>query len=192
MPAQPRPYRPTVSEQYRLAREMMKTEMPSEEASATIEPMGLGSEALNVLTDTIPNLFRKEPTYTAARTNPFTGNIVYQTGPQAQGQSTQQIADTLKHELTHRRQVLARTPAERRWKALREVNPFSVEGGTPYYQRPDEMEGFAAEVTRAANQGRSASVPSFWTGQSVPRGDEPLPGAAERARREAYMARLRK
>lgn len=158
----------SVDEQYAKARERMRQEMPAEEAGAVIQPMGLFGRGVFGLKKLLA-----PGSSTLAVTNPLTGNISYNRA-ESEGQSDANIADTLAHELRHRRQVLQTPVRERLLHLLGDLLP----GGEPYHRRPDEMEAFNTEVERAVKEGRTAYTPDFWTGEFVPRADIPLRRAA--------------
>lgn len=154
----PRPPLPDVKDQFARARVLMKTEMPAEEAGASIEPMGL--------------LGRLAVPGAQALTNPLTGNITYNPATNI-GRSDAEIADTLLHELTHRKQIMARSIPQRIGSMLADA----MLSGLPYHQRPDEMAAFEAEIRRAVGQGRSNYTPSFATGEMTRQADIDLPSS---------------
>jgi hypothetical protein len=106
-------------------------------------------------------------------TNPMTGQVSLNVG-NLQGRSTQEIADVLLHELTHRKQVLAKSPLQRVGTFLSDLLPNSE----PYHRRPDEIAAYEAEIRRAVGQGRADYTPSFATGQTIEQADIPLRRAA--------------
>jgi len=97
------------------------------------------------------------PKGSMATTNPFTGNITY--NPAAmQGQSQDELENTVAHELTHSRQA-QNTPW---WKTAANLfkSDVTVPAGinqnspmnNPYVWRPHEMEAFQTERNRAMTQ----------------------------------------
>jgi hypothetical protein len=94
-----------------------------------------------------------------AVTNPFTGNVMY--SPDAmQGQSQDDMEQTIAHELTHTRQSMNEPWYEHAVDIVKSLNPWGdekvpegIQKGSildnPYYWRPREMEAFQAERDRA-------------------------------------------
>ena len=129
-------------------------------ANAVIQPAGLIDSALNWIA----------PAYMS--TNGSTGEISYY--PKSlEGLSTQEIADLLTHELTHRKQVLTNSV---------------IRGGEDYWRRPSEIAAYESQVRRAVGQGRGTSTPSFETGQDVYQTDTFLPSM----RRQSLLQQLKK
>ena len=148
------------------AKALIAKERPDLATGASIEPMGL----LGRLT---------QPT-AQGLTNPLTGSV-YISGPMNEGQSTQQLADVVLHELVHRKQVLDKTPLQRAGKFFNDLLP----SGEPYHRRPDEMAAYEAEIRRAVGQGRADYTPSFATGQTIEQADIPL-------RRKTLLQQMKK
>jgi hypothetical protein len=155
-----------VQEQVAKARAILAREHPELEQGADIGMMGV--------------LGRTARPGAQALTNPLTGSISI-SEPLNEGNSEQQMADTLLHELTHRKQVLAQSPWQRVKGLLQDVLP----GGEPYHRRPDELEAFEAEIRRAISQGRTTYTPSFATGAMTEQADIPL-------RRQAMITQLKR
>jgi hypothetical protein len=97
------------------------------------------------------------PKGSMATTNPFTGNISY--NPDAfQGQSQDELENTVAHELTHSRQaqntpwyktaVNLFRPDDNVPTGINQNSPLN----TPYYWRPREMEAFQTERNRQTYQ----------------------------------------
>lgn len=99
------------------------------------------------------------------------GGGIYMNPATNQGQSPQEIADTLTHEQEHVNQQ-QQSPYGPTRKFLNDA--FSME---PYQQRNDELGAYQAESQRRARMGRMPTpVPNFDTGEMyVPRGDINLP-----------------
>ena len=90
------------------------------------------------------------------------GRTIYLNPTQLQGQSVQDIADTITHEQTHIKQSKdsGRSPVG---ELMRQIYSSS---GTPYHQREDEMAAFQAEKDRRNRMGRTQSAtPLFDTGK---------------------------
>ena len=124
--------------------EVAKKEMPD---LAAVEPYGFLSRMLK------PN----------AQAYASPGRTIYLNPSQMQGQSVQDIADTLTHEQEHIKQ--ARTAGT---NPVTEFLRMVYSGaGTPYHQREDELAAFQAEKNRRArmNRGGTTAVPSFLTGE---------------------------
>lgn len=89
------------------------------------------------------------------------GSNIYLNPAANEGQSPQDIADTLTHEQTHINQKSAYSPTTNILRSFLGI-------GSPqeqYSRRPDEMEAYAAEKARRAKMGRPQSpIPSFSTG----------------------------
>lgn len=90
------------------------------------------------------------------------GQTIYLNPRTMQGQSPQEVADTLLHEQTHVEQMKRRGHGP--------VREFMHEafGGSrePYHRRPDEIEAFQAERQRRARMNRmQTATPSFTTGE---------------------------
>lgn len=113
----------------------------------------------------LTNLFMPKGAY--AVTNPFTGNITYNPD-MFEGQTQDDIEQTLAHELTHTRQM-QNTPwyghlaevgdqmlqnVKSMWGGNEDRVPEGISSSSPlnnpYYWRPREMEAFQAEKDRAA------------------------------------------
>lgn len=85
------------------------------------------------------------------------GNTIYMNPATNQGQSPQNIADTLTHEQTHIGQNQGRYGP-----SMNFLRSLLIPQKLPYGQRPDEMAAFQAEKERRYRMGRPASpVPSF-------------------------------
>lgn len=118
-----------VDQQIALAKTQMQKEMP-DVAGTSIQPMGWLSHAL-------------APSGAQAITNPLTGSVYY--NPAAmEGQSQNEVTNTLAHELTHSRQAQSQPWSSRILGGLKEAFSPSV----PYEQRPYEMEAFQTERNR--------------------------------------------
>lgn len=165
-PRRSTPVLPPVSDVTAQARALIAKENPDLEQGASIEPMGW--------------LGRYAKPGAQALTNPFTGSISINE-PMNVGQTKQQMADTLLHELTHRKQILSESPLQRVGSFLKDLLP----SGESYNRRPEEMAAFEAEIRRAASQGRATYTPSFETGQTIEQADIPL-------RRQSYLQQLKK
>ena len=131
----------TVAQQVALAKAKMAQEYP-DQAGASIEPMGAIGR------------FFAGPSY--ARTNPFTGNVSLNE-PAMQGLSQNEVDQILAHELTHTRQAQAMPlsqklmlPINGLMNSLGDLTGGKI--GTPYAQRPEEMEAFGTEADRANAQ----------------------------------------
>lgn len=90
------------------------------------------------------------------------GRNIYVNPAMMQGQSPEDVADTLTHEQTHVNQM-----NQRGGSMFKEI--FNMFGGRdPYHQRPDEMEAYNAEVVRRNKMGRmQTGIPEFTTGRSI-------------------------
>jgi hypothetical protein len=89
------------------------------------------------------------------------GNTIYMNSQANQGQSAQDVADTLTHEQEHIKQNRASGYGPT-------MNFLSQMFKRPmqYSQRPDEMAAFQAEKNRRSRMGRQqTAVPSFETGE---------------------------
>jgi hypothetical protein len=96
------------------------------------------------------------------------GNTIYLNPAQLQGQSVQDIVDTLTHEQEHVRQARE----ENRGMLGRWFSQLKEGLSEPYHRRPSEMGAFQAERNRRARMGRggTTAIPSSETGQYyVPR-----------------------
>ena len=103
------------------------------------------------------------------------GRNIYLNPSQLQGQSPQDIADTLIHEQTHVDQM-KRSGVGPTMELLHQM--FGSQGKLPYGQRPDEMEAFQNEKNRRYKMGRiQTAVPSFSNPGEfmIPQGDINLP-----------------
>lgn len=120
--------------------------------TAPIEPYGLLSRML------LPNA--------QGYTSP--GGTIYLNPTMMQGQSRQDVADTIVHEQQHVNQM-----KERGYSPSRELLNEFMDLGTPYYQRPDELAAYQAEKDRRAKMNRmQTAIPSFDTGEFyAPKGD---------------------
>lgn len=103
------------------------------------------------------------------------GSTIYMNPAGMQGQSPQDVADTLTHEQTHVRQMNAPSysPTMEFLKNMLGINP-----AIPYGQRPTEMEAFQNEKNRRYKMGRmQTGVASFQhpTESYIPQGDINLP-----------------
>jgi hypothetical protein len=91
------------------------------------------------------------------------GKTIYLNPDAMQGQSPQDVADTITHEQAHVNQM-----NQRGYGPTRELLSELTSGiGTPYHQRPDEMEAYQAEKLRRAKTGRVGATPSFSSGNFV-------------------------
>jgi len=90
------------------------------------------------------------------------GRNIYVNPAMMQGQSSQDVADTLTHEQTHVNQM-----NQRGGNTLMEIlNMFR--GRDPYHQRPDEIEAYQSEVARRNRMGRTQTgIPEFTTGRPI-------------------------
>ena len=132
-------FSPDVWEAIRIA----KQENPD---LAPVEPYGLVSRLLQ------PN----------AQGYASPGRTIYLNPTQLQGQSVQDIADTITHEQTHIKQSRD-SGRSSIGELMRQIYSSS---GTPYHQREDEMAAFQAEKDRRNRMGRMQSaVPLFDTGK---------------------------
>jgi hypothetical protein len=107
--------------------------------------------------------FQVPPGAQAAAT-PF-GNIRYDP-TQLEGQSAQDVADTLLHEYTHVKQMKPRG-------VIGQILQMVTEKNLPYGQRPDEIEAWQAERQRRNRMGRTKydGAPEFSTSNQSTRGD---------------------
>lgn len=93
------------------------------------------------------------------------GRSIYLNPRTMEGQSPQDVADTLTHEQQHVEQMKQRGYGPIR-EFLHEALSGIGGGGEPYHRRPDEIEAFAAETQRRSKMGRMQSAtPSFTTGE---------------------------
>jgi hypothetical protein len=145
----PRPQKPVVKQQPQdvqqqtaQATQDLVREGHPDAGQATVQPMGW--------------LGRVGSGGAMALTNPFTGAISIN-GPANLGQSTAEVGDTLLHELTHRKDVLAQSLPQRVGSFLKDLLP----AGEDYNRRPEEMRAYIAQAERALSQGRSTQVPTF-------------------------------
>jgi len=100
------------------------------------------------------------------------GRSIYLNPSTLQGQSPQDVADTITHEQQHVSQM-----GNRGYGPTRELL-YQMFGSDnlPYHQRPDEIEAFQAERLRRSRMGRPQTVtPSFSTGQFRTSQDVDLP-----------------
>lgn len=101
------------------------------------------------------------------------GRSIYLNPRYLQGQSVQDITDTLVHEQEHIKQARSAgtNPVT---EFLRQVYSGI---GVPYHQREDEMAAFQAEKDRRNKTGRTgiSSTPSFLTGEYKTPSDVKLP-----------------
>lgn len=99
-----------------------------------------------------------------AAATPF-GNIRYD--PAAlEGQTPQDVADTLLHEYTHVKQMKPRG-------VIGQILEMVTQPNLPYGQRPDEIEAWQAERARRARMGRTKfdGAPEFSTSNQSTRGN---------------------
>lgn len=98
------------------------------------------------------------------------GRSIYLNPNKLQGQTPQDIADTVLHEQEHVNQM-----NQRNLNPVREFmhEAFGEDSNLPYYQRPDEINAFAFEKKRRARMNRSqTAAPNFETGvDEVSRGN---------------------
>lgn len=99
------------------------------------------------------------------------GNTIYMNPKMNQGQTPQEVADTLTHEQEHIKQS---PPYGATMNLLKSM---FLPQDEPYHRRPNEMAAFQAEKQRRYRMGRMpASVPNFETGEFyVPSQDINLP-----------------
>lgn len=91
------------------------------------------------------------------------GRTIYMNPSMMQGQSPEDVADTLTHEQTHVNQM-----NQRGGSSLMEFFRTLMQPKDPYHQRPDEMEAYGAEVARRNRMGRTQTgIPEFTTGRSI-------------------------
>jgi hypothetical protein len=114
-----------------------------------------------------------------ATTNPLTGAISINTDTTA---DPQDLEDTLRHELVHKNQIDKMTPLDK----VGAVGTGFAQGiglGTPYGQRPDEMEAYQVQNDARQKKGLPSSptptfgdtrtwaqrtLPAFLGGQDIP------------------------
>ncbi len=154
-PKKPAPVQPNVDQQVTDAMNLVAREQPAATAGMPApQQAGWFNQLLDVLT----------PSYMS--TDPHSGDISYYP-KHLEGKSTQEVADLLTHELTHRKQVKAGT--------VDVTGGGGALGSTPYYRRPAEIAAFEAQVRRAVGQGRSTVIPSFENGADLYMADTNLP-----------------
>lgn len=92
------------------------------------------------------------------------GQTIYLNPRTMEGQTPQDVADTLTHEQSHVSQM-----KERGYGPIREFfHEMLGDTKIPYHQRPDEIEAFNSEIARRANMGRmQTATPSFTTGEMI-------------------------
>lgn len=91
------------------------------------------------------------------------GRTIYMNPNMMQGQSPEDVADTLTHEQTHVNQM-----NQRNSNPFMELFHTLTQPKDPYHQRPDEMEAYGAEVARRNRQGRTQTgIPEFTTGKPI-------------------------
>jgi hypothetical protein len=101
------------------------------------------------------------------------GRNIYLNSERNEGQSPEEIADTLAHEQTHVKQM-----QDRGLSPTMEFLNMLINGseGEPYHRRPDEMEAFQVEQERRAKAGRSqTAIPKFTDGGYYTPDDVRLP-----------------
>ncbi len=140
-----------VEQQIAIAKQKMAQEMPQESAGASVGPMGSFGQAMAGLKG------RMTGGTPAATTDIFTGNVAY--NPSAlQGQSQDEIDQTLAHELTHTKQIQSQPWYQRGFNALKAALPMTpwqypaLPGQIApkdYQPDPDELEAYQTEHDRA-------------------------------------------
>jgi len=90
------------------------------------------------------------------------GSNIYMNPRTNEGQTPQEIADTLTHEMEHVKQ----NKSEGYGPTMQFLRDVLIPQGEPYHRRPDEMAAFQAEKLRRSRMGRmQTAVPSFSTGE---------------------------
>lgn len=87
----------------------------------------------------------------------YAGGNIY-VNPDVMGSmQSEDVADTLLHELTHKRQAQSRSVVERLAEYINQRGPYG--------QRPDELEAYQVEADRRTRMGRPAGrvMPNFLT-----------------------------
>lgn len=142
-------FSPEIQEGIRIA----KQEMPN---MAPVQPYGFFSRLVN------PKMLA----YVSG------GKNIYLNPRTNEGQSPQDIADTLTHEQTH----INQRAAEGYGPTMTLLRSMLSPPSQPYERRPEEMEAFQAEKDRRNRMGRPQSpVPSFSTGDFYVPHDVNLP-----------------
>lgn len=128
------------------------------------------NEGINIARKENPNLAQVQPYGMISRmmqpnamgyTSP--GRTIYLNPTTMEGQSPQDVADTLLHEQTHVNQM-----NNRGFGPTREFLNEAFSSGEPYHRRPDEIEAYQSEMQRRARMGRmQTAVPSFTTGEMM-------------------------
>jgi hypothetical protein len=143
----------TMSPEMEQGTAIARREMPR---MAPVEPYGLASRMLG-------------PRGALGYTSP--GGNIYMNPATSQGQSPQEIADTLTHEQEHVNQQ-KNSPYGPTMKFLMDA----LSSNEPYHRQPEEMAAFQAEKQRRSNMGRMQSpIPSFSTGEFYTPQDINLP-----------------
>lgn len=155
---------PDSPDQIAMLRELLARENPSA-LTADIQPMGKMGQMMSG--------------GALATTNPLTGSISVNEGAAT---DPQDLEDTLRHELVHKNQIDKMTPLD---KTGAVVTGFKqgVGLGTPYGQRPEEMEAYQVQNDARQAKGLPPSpTPTFndprsWAQKVLPAalGGQPIP-----------------
>lgn len=129
-------------------------------------------EGMNIARKEIPDLAPIETYgYLSRLTHPNTmgyasaGNTIYLDPRTNAGQTPQEIADTITHEMEHVKQ----NRNDGYGPTMRFLRDMFIPQNLPYAQRPDEMAAYQAEKQRRSRMGRMQSaMPSFEGGFYMP------------------------